>query len=104
MKKDNVPVCPCPTCGKENDSASCLQDESADPSPGDFTVCIGCGEILVFTEKLTTRVPTISELMVLPSDCWTKLEGPLENCLRNSENLRTAWKNRGSVEHPAVAL
>jgi len=51
---------PCPNCGKELNSACGLDSEDG-PSPGDFTVCIGCGYILAFTEDLGVRELTGEE-------------------------------------------
>lgn len=38
----------------------------ASPSPGDCTVCLGCQDILIFTEDLGLRRPTDQELEELP--------------------------------------
>lgn len=38
----------------------------ASPSPGDCTVCLGCQDILIFTEELGLRRPTDQELEELP--------------------------------------
>lgn len=38
------------------------------PEPGDFSLCIYCGSILVFTEKLALRMPTILELQEVEHD------------------------------------
>lgn len=42
----------CPQCGKTLDEATCMNATSLTPKPGDFTVCVYCGEILTFTQSL----------------------------------------------------
>jgi hypothetical protein len=37
------------------------------PSEGDFTLCIGCGTVLVFGENLIARLPKDHELKDLPN-------------------------------------
>ena len=56
-----VPECHCPVCDKKIDAASNLYDESERPFPGDVSVCIQCGTILVFDFDLTMRLPTEEE-------------------------------------------
>lgn len=48
---------PCPTCMLASDAATVVVGEDAAPQEGDATICVGCGEILVFnaigaTEKM----------------------------------------------------
>lgn len=46
----------CPHCGEIMDAATPLdRDRDAKPSPGDFAVCIGCGEPSVYTQDGTLR-------------------------------------------------
>lgn len=52
---------PCPTCGMPNDGATSVIGEDSAPREGDTTICIGCGEILVFnaigaTEKIRKEI------------------------------------------------
>jgi hypothetical protein len=60
-----LPEVACPGCGHKINRTTCLEDLKAIPIPGDFSLCLNCGEILVCTVLLTPRIPTISELMVL---------------------------------------
>ncbi len=68
-----VPPSTCPTCKYVNDAATYLQDESAQPKPGDFSVCLHCGEILIFNDDLTTRGVTLDDLVDLSPEFHTEL-------------------------------
>lgn len=61
MKTHIIPLSKCPFCGdkKLNRSTPVTNDEA--PVPGDFTVCIKCGELLVFDLDLRLRKPTEDE-------------------------------------------
>lgn len=60
-----LPVNVCPTCGYEMNAASCLDDDAARPSAGDFTLCFKCGEMFRFTDALTVRVVELNDLVGL---------------------------------------
>lgn len=64
MKTTRLSESACPTCGKTLDAATHMTDVS--PSPGDCTICLGCQDILIFTEELGLRRPTDQELETLP--------------------------------------
>ena len=49
----------------------------ASPSPGDCTICLGCQDILIFTEELGLRQPTDQELDTLPLLEITQLQRAL---------------------------
>lgn len=38
------------------------------PSPGDFTVCIGCGHVMAFDERLNLRELSASEIRSMDAD------------------------------------
>lgn len=64
-----VPASACPTCGTGLDAAADIHDPDALPSPGDPTLCLHCGDLLVFTPSRSVRRPTVferAELMALP--------------------------------------
>ena len=42
----------CPTCGKQVDSAMDINDDQSPPTPGDYSLCIGCGDINTFDNDL----------------------------------------------------
>ncbi len=65
MKTTRLPSATCPSCGKKLDAATTF-DEDVEPSPGDVTICLGCQDILIFTEELGLRRPTDQELETLP--------------------------------------
>lgn len=56
---------PCPVCGYVCDRATAVTGNES-PQPGDWTVCLRCGEILRFDEQLTHRQVTLEELRLLP--------------------------------------
>lgn len=68
-----VPRSRCPVCRYEMDAASCLENDAAVPGPGDLTICMKCGKILVFADKMELRVPSISKLMNLPKETDAQL-------------------------------
>lgn len=71
-----LPVVKCPVCSHEMDCATCVEKgrEKERPRPGDFTLCICCGEILCFGEGLLPRVPLLSEMMALSDDTHRVLD------------------------------
>lgn len=69
-----VPESTCPTCNFRSNYATCVADKNALPEAGDFSVCIECGEILVFKENLTLRAVTLDDLVSLPEELHTELE------------------------------
>ena len=54
MKTTRHAPFPCPACGLKMDASSDM-DGKAIPKPGDFTLCIRCGCVLVFTDELIGR-------------------------------------------------
>jgi len=53
---------PCPTCNKPLDASSQVGDDpSQSPCPGDYTVCLYCGSLLIFREDLHLEKPTKKE-------------------------------------------
>jgi hypothetical protein len=65
---------PCPFCGKVMDCASNIEGKGA-PEPGDVSLCIYCGGVMIFDRELVGRKPTDPELFALAlSDCWPTVE------------------------------
>jgi hypothetical protein len=64
-----TPEAHCPTCGKMLNRA-CQVDfptgEPIAPKPGDLTVCVCCGDILVMDEEMKLKVPDLDTLMAIP--------------------------------------
>jgi len=74
----------CP-CGYKLDSSTKIEgkDEGA-PEQGDASVCLNCGQILVYQADLTMRKANredIRELMKLPK-CWGMIERAQKFILR----------------------
>jgi hypothetical protein len=60
-------VTTCPFCGKDNPLADSITGKHATPTPGDVSLCIGCGEWAVFTED-GVRKPNSDEYDNIVSD------------------------------------
>jgi hypothetical protein len=58
---------PCTSCGEMLDGATCVGNDIG-PSPGDVTVCISCGHIMVFADDLSFRDPTDAEIVAIAGD------------------------------------
>ncbi len=66
---------PCPFCGYEFDASTCINNPKARPSSGDPTVCIGCGNVLVFDEDYRPRKATEVETIELQRDVvWPMIQ------------------------------
>lgn len=50
-----LPASECPVCRYEMDAATCVEREKAEPSAGDFSVCLNCGEMLRFNDILVLK-------------------------------------------------
>lgn len=62
----------CPNCNKLLDAATELSKE-VKPNPGDISICIYCGTILVFAVDMALMVATMSDLEGLSIDALCKL-------------------------------
>lgn len=59
----------CPACGELVDGVQAINDEENPlPKPGDVTICIYCGELLIFDEDGKERVPTEEEINDIKQD------------------------------------
>ena len=86
----------CLNCGLELTGAAGVVDHMEAgvviPSPGDFTVCIGCGHVMAFDERLNLRELSDSEMRSMDSDdrimllkaAQRRLERDQKRLLRNS--------------------
>jgi len=53
----------CPFCGHKHDFHDNIFDSETTPQKGDYSICIECGEVLIFDDnKGHTRKPTEPEL------------------------------------------
>jgi hypothetical protein len=57
----------CTNCGKALDRAAGI-DNDAQPEPGDASICIECGHLMVWDENLELRDPTDKEIYELAGD------------------------------------
>lgn len=66
-KKHRTEPSLCLNCKSSLDAAAMLDGDSA-PSPGDFTVCVDCGYVMVFADDLSFRELTHEELLEANDD------------------------------------
>lgn len=57
-----VPLSPCPKCNYRLDAATLVRPGTALPKPGDFTICLRCGEVLIFGDELALRVAMANDV------------------------------------------
>lgn len=65
---ERLPPAPCPACHEVQNAATCIDDDVARPKPNDFSVCINCGEVLLFNDDMTVRRAELNDLMNVPAD------------------------------------
>jgi hypothetical protein len=65
IKTTRVPATVCPGCGYKLDAASSMDGGDHTPQPGSPTLCLKCGELLIFDESLKPRSPSAAELIEL---------------------------------------
>ena len=63
----DMPASLCLACGRSLNAASGV-DHDHRPSPGDVTVCLRCGHIMIFAEDLTPRDLTAEEVIEVAGD------------------------------------
>lgn len=67
-----LPKSACPFCAHELDTAAAIDDRHT-PAPGDLTLCINCGEWLVFGEGMSLQKPTDEEYVEIAANPGTDL-------------------------------
>lgn len=66
MKNPNpLPESKCPVCGYVTDAATCVGHPSKRPRLGDISLCMGCGEILVFDSILSLHPAGLDDMLNL---------------------------------------
>lgn len=55
----------CPVCGYGFDYATCVSDKDHRPRAGDFSLCMKCGELMVFTPEIKLRAAAVDDLLGL---------------------------------------
>ena len=73
MKTSRMEKQKCPTCGRENDAATCLDFDVA-PRPGDTSICIGCQNVHIFTDDLSLRPATEKDIDGMPLDAVSRTQ------------------------------
>lgn len=61
-----MPASQCPNCNALLDCATLPNQKHERPQSGDFTICLHCAEILVFTETLQLRRAEFKDFMEAP--------------------------------------
>lgn len=87
MKPVEVPECFCPSCGGKLSAATALKAGTT-PSPGDISLCAGCGQWLVYDEGLRSRMPTKAEETEILSDPRLSVARMIAIELAKQRNLR----------------
>ena len=67
MKQMQVPASVCQNCGTKCDGATGLKDDEC-PSPGDYSICVYCGHLMIFSDGLVLRNPTDEEIISIAGD------------------------------------
>lgn len=62
-----LPESRCTNCGKLCDAATGVGHKDR-PSPGDVTICIGCGHLMAYDEQLAVRNLTDAEVVECAGD------------------------------------
>ena len=62
MREHHVPDSHCLECHAVIDMAGGIRTEDA-PSPGDISLCLYCGHVMIYGENLGLREPTDSEIV-----------------------------------------
>lgn len=87
MNGPNMPPSRCPTCQYEMDCATGLKDDQPQtPIPGDISLCLNCGQILIVTDALTMGlahqehlegVQTTDLALLYKAQAYVRKRGPL---------------------------
>lgn len=63
-----VPLQHCPNCGVPLDATGRASASKDRPQPGNATVCLNCGHLMVFADDMSLRAPTDAEVVELAAD------------------------------------
>lgn len=55
----------CPACKKTLNASGSFDDATATPREGDITLCVDCGTALIYSDSLSLRLATDSDLQTL---------------------------------------
>jgi Zn ribbon nucleic-acid-binding protein len=67
-KSARVPKSKCLACGVRMDRATNMFDGHWKPSPGDFTICLKCGHLMIFADDLRVRELTTAQIVQVAGD------------------------------------
>jgi hypothetical protein len=77
----------CPACDYKCDSASVVDGQHQVPMPGDYSICLNCGEWLEFSSDMA--------LIIMPDETRKKLDEESEKTLiKTSSRI----KGRGKIK------
>jgi hypothetical protein len=99
MPTTRVPARFCPVCFIVVDAATCFTAKIA-PEPGDFTVCINCGAVLLFDGEMDLllssleAIPMHSRLDFAKMVTAVKERGPFKNG-SNNRDCKKAFPDEG---------
>ena len=87
-----IPGARCPKCGRSAEGGTSFGDERPAPQPkaGDFAVCLYCGEIHAYDERLYLRPLTRPERRRIARD--PRLKELLTVAADASQALRRKWQ------------
>jgi len=57
----------CLNCGKNLNAAASFATDKR-PDPGDMTVCVDCGHVMIYADDLSVRAPTDAEMVDIAGD------------------------------------
>lgn len=95
-----MPVCHCLACGAELDCATHPGIDA--PSPGDVSICLTCGHIMMFADDLTLRNPTDAEMIMLAGDREIVAAQKARQMSKLPSRLRTRPRDRRGYVIPWV--
>lgn len=64
----------CPTCHIKFNSSVQVNGEAVRPGPNDITICMSCGEVLVFDSDMEVHIITLDELATTHPDSWEEVD------------------------------
>jgi hypothetical protein len=62
MRETRTPPCACLACGKVMDAVTSFDGDHR-PKPDDITICLYCGHVMAFGERLRLRPLTDAEMV-----------------------------------------
>ena len=78
----------CWSCGYTVTDASAAVKPDATPSDGDYSLCIKCGQMSVFTKELELREPTLEEHIAIARDRDCQLAKAAWRAMKREGHMR----------------